>query len=259
LTTPRRRPGACVLTYHSVGGLPAGIDAATFERHLEYLSERYDIVLLRDLREGQGRDRARPLVCLTFDDGYRDNVDVAVPLLERFGLRATFFLPTGFLGGVFVTSARVRHPVMDWSQARDLHQAGHEVGAHTITHPRLTELPGSEAWREIAGSKAALETALDCEVVSFAYPKGDYSRKVASLAAAAGFRIAVTIGEGALPESPDWLALPRISARPGDSLLQFRHRLHPGFERYVRLLHRLQRAQPQAVPPHPVRAQQCLG
>lgn len=94
-----------ILTYHRVlpedDALLAGtVDAATFEWQMSLLAERFNVLPLTEaatrLRVGGLPSRA---VSVTFDDGYADNVSVALPILQRYGLTATFFIATGFLDG----------------------------------------------------------------------------------------------------------------------------------------------------------------
>ena len=224
-----------VLLYHSVGG-PGGVSARAFTRQIEYLVHRFRTLVLSDLPETvrAAPEGWRGVACVTFDDGYRDNIEVALPVLEAFGVPATFFLVPSLLGATF----RAGHPVMSALQARELLALGHEIGAHSLTHPRLTQVGDEQAQREIAGSKARLEDLLGVEVRAFAYPKGDHDGRVRALVAASGYRVAATVREGLVDRYPDWLALPRISARPSDSMLAFRCKLHPGIDLYERLVRR---------------------
>jgi peptidoglycan/xylan/chitin deacetylase (PgdA/CDA1 family) len=123
-TVPTWR-GVLVLNYHRVGEAAdqpwdRGMWSTTaegFDEHLAYLSRHIDVVGVADLQEVVGRKRGRH-VLLTFDDGYRDNYEVAFPLLQRHGLPATFFLSTGFLDAPAVAwwdeiSWMVRHAQHD--------------------------------------------------------------------------------------------------------------------------------------------------
>jgi peptidoglycan/xylan/chitin deacetylase (PgdA/CDA1 family) len=225
-----------VLLYHSVGG-EGGVPASAFARQLDYVAEHFRTVVLSDLPGLLGgAGESRTPACITLDDGYRDNVEVALPLLEARGVRATFFLISGLLGSSF--PSRAGHPLMDAGDAQGLVARGHEVGAHTRTHPRLTRLDAAEARREIEGSKAELEDLLGVAVTSFAYPKGDHNDAVRAAVGNAGFGVAVTVREGLVGPEPDWLALPRASARPGEGALAFHCKLHPGIDLYERLVRR---------------------
>src|SRR4029077_7769952 len=131
-----------------------------------YLAHRFRTVVLSDLPETAraATEDWGGVACVTFDDGYRDNIEVALPVLEACGVPATFFLVAPLLGASFPTG----HRVMSALQARELLALGHEIGAHSLTHPRLTQVGDEQAQREIAGSKARLEDLLGAEVRAFA-------------------------------------------------------------------------------------------
>ena len=225
-----------ILLYHSVGGdAPNSIPISTFERQMAFLAERFRVVPLRRFAE---TTTAEPFVaCVTFDEGYRDNREVALPILEWLGVEATFFVATGFLGNVFQTFAKPV-PMMTPAQVRELAGLGHEIGAHTVTHPRLTKVPLPKARAEMADSKKSLEDLLGTEVVSFAYPKGDYNAAIKDTVRAIGFRFAVTIREGLVGDAPDWLTLPRVWISDRLSMNTFKAKVSPAAEMYARIRER---------------------
>jgi peptidoglycan/xylan/chitin deacetylase (PgdA/CDA1 family) len=204
----RHRHGTrAIALYHSVGiARPESVSVGQFERQVALLASAFAVVPLRDLRRTM--QTARPdadIGCLSFDDGYLDNYTDALPVLERHGLKAAFFVATGFIGG---TLAGV--PMLQRHQIRELADLGHEIGAHGVTHRRLPHLPLAEARREMAESKALLEDLTGRPVVSFAYPYGAYTEVLRDEARAVGFDIAATARLRLVPPEPDWLALPRI-------------------------------------------------
>lgn len=105
-------------------------------------------------------------VTLTFDDGLVSQYRAAT-LLERYGYRGTFYVSSGLLGKTFEGI-----PVMDAAQARDLAARGHEIGGHTYTHVRPSEVDAQTFERELAADKTAL-AALGIETTGFAYPYGE--------------------------------------------------------------------------------------
>lgn len=159
---------------------------------------------------------------------------MALPVLERFGIKATFFITTGLAGKSLQTFAGVV-PLMDTEHIRELKALGHEVGAHTVNHVKLTQVPIEIARAEMEGSKRYLEDLLGSEVVSFAFPKGDYNETVKREAMKLGFRWAVTIREGLVPWQPDWLALPRVWINNRLSLSAFAAKVSPAVEWYERM------------------------
>lgn len=235
LAARRSHAGARVaLLYHSVGsGDPLSVPASAFAWQMQYLRERFHVVLLRDLpRAIAARTPEEPVASVTFDDGLLDNYERALPILDDFGVPATFFIPTGSIG----RSHRAffgDQPCMTAEHLRELSRRGHELGAHTIAHVDLTAVPPSRACREVSQSRTDLERLLGERVISFAYPKGRYDPSVKRSVAEAGFRCAATVEERLVPTAePDWLALPRVWIHPAMSRLQFRAKLSPAVNFY---------------------------
>ncbi|MDP2923951.1 MAG: polysaccharide deacetylase family protein [Candidatus Omnitrophota bacterium] len=187
------------------------IDTETFERQLEFFSRRYrcvtDIDIARAIENG---DRlGQRSVCITFDDGFADNYKYVFPLLEKYGLKATFY----------ITTSRIRlnetnKEFMSWEELKELVSRGHSIGAHTISHRILSRLSPEEIETEIAGSKRELEEKLNIRVVSFAYPHGKAGDIPAAICEQIlkkhGFSMAVTTLGGFVPLSgtfnPFWMS-----------------------------------------------------
>ncbi len=115
-----------------------------------------------------GRVSSTKLVAITFDDGFRDFFFTAAPILCNVGFSATIFLPTGFIG----SSPKMfkNRQCMTWDEVIKLHRMGFELGSHTVTHPKMTELPWASVIEEVRNSKTELEERLGEPVTSFAYP-----------------------------------------------------------------------------------------
>jgi peptidoglycan/xylan/chitin deacetylase (PgdA/CDA1 family) len=224
----RVSPVRAILMYHDVGG-PAGPDETSFTMQMRYLVDHFRTVRLNDLPETIST--GEPVACVTFDDGYRDACERAAPILDDVGVPATFFLPSGLMGEKLETSHGPRE-VIDADGARGLAERGHEIGAHSITHPRLTGLPRADAELEIGGSRDQLQATLGAPVSSFAYPKGDHDEAVVWAVREAGFRLAVTVREGLLRGSLDRLRLPRVAVHASTTMPQFRAKLSGGLEVY---------------------------
>lgn len=144
-----------------------------------FLAATLEGLASRGKRATSLRERAPGGVALTFDDGTTSDSEVALPLLAKAGMSATFF----------VVSSRVGTPGhMAEAQVRALDRAGMEIGSHSATHPYLTSVPADEARRELVGSKRALEAILGREVASFSFPGGEHDRRLVALAREAGYR-----------------------------------------------------------------------
>jgi peptidoglycan/xylan/chitin deacetylase (PgdA/CDA1 family) len=182
---------------------------------------------LQEFRSG-GNDN-RKTVVLTFDDGLRDFYTSAFPILQGHGQTASVFLPTAFIGdqpGHFKGQE-----CMTWSEARKLHEAGIEIGSHTVNHPRLYELGFDEIRAELASSKAMIEDRLGSVVVSFAYPYAfpvadqSFVRVFGDIVAQTGYRYCVTTVLGCVKPGDDAYCLKRLPANSSDDDALFRAKL----------------------------------
>ena len=145
-------------------------------------------------------------ITITFDDGFVSNLIEAVPLMKKVGVQAINYLVADRLGQTSDWEAREggeADPLMDESQVREWLAAGHQIGAHTCTHPRLSQLSDAQANEEISASRKKLEDRFGLPVEHFAYPYGDYNERTVELVRQAGFETAVTMHRGVnLPNTP---------------------------------------------------------
>lgn len=187
--------------------------------------------MLLAYRRGQLEIRRRPVI-ITFDDGYRDLFEHAVPILESHGFTAVFYLVTGLMGRTsrwLVAERGVEFPVMDWDAARQLSAAGFACGAHTVSHPRLPNLPEAACRGELVQSRLILEEQLGHEVRHLAYPFGRYSDRVRAIAAESGYQTACSVDIGISTAKDDVLALHRVPVSGYDSLVDFIWRLRTAY------------------------------
>jgi peptidoglycan/xylan/chitin deacetylase (PgdA/CDA1 family) len=163
-------------------------------------------------------------VLVTFDDGYRDNLENAVPILREHGYPAVMFVPIGYLGDTRPLPHEERlalrglvNRTLDWEELGDLERSGIRIESHGISHRPLTDLEIDEAAREIALSKLRLEDRLGRPVQAFAYAKGGeahYGLVHISLVQQAGYELAFTSVSGANTLSTDPLRLRRYNVEP---------------------------------------------
>ena len=179
--TPRPAGRTVVLCYHSVRPhtlMEYSTHFDVFEQHLAWLVEHCEVVDFGSVLQPSG---TRPRVCLTFDDGYVDNLEHALPLLKKYGVKATFFITTGFLERdptafswiqqTFGMSLQQVGP-LDRTVLDELFAAGMPIGAHTHTHRRLKDLSLDEQHDELERSKGILEQYLGIPILTMAYPFG---------------------------------------------------------------------------------------
>ncbi len=151
--------------YHGLlGGGAPHLERHQFVEQLEHLA-----------RSGRsvGPLHQRPQIALTFDDGYRDLLEVAVPLLEARHWKATVFLTCDGLNQLQPQHMAPK-PLLDWEAARQLVKLGWEVGCHTWSHRDLTQIPRQDWHREVVESREHLQQQLGVPVESFAPPLGRF-------------------------------------------------------------------------------------
>jgi peptidoglycan/xylan/chitin deacetylase (PgdA/CDA1 family) len=219
-----------VLMYHKVNDLwpnPTTVPTAVFEEQMALLGELgYVPVSLDAVREHflNGAALAPRAVLLTFDDGYRDNLENALPVLRRYGYPAVLFVPVAFLDDgrplpheETLHVLGVHNETLDWDELVELEAGGVRIESHGIGHRPLSELDPAEATREIALSKLRLEERLGREVEAFAFVKGsqaDYRPEHASLVQQAGYKLAFTSVSGANGPGTDPFRLRRYNIEP---------------------------------------------
>jgi len=155
-------------------------------------------------------------VFLTFDDGFRDVFEKALPIMRRHEFCGIQFLVSGLLGKTNEWQERegdVSEPLMDEAQVRDWLAAGHEIGSHTLSHPHLTGLAAPAAREEIRASKQQLEDRFGRAIKHFCYPYGDWNESVRGLVKEAGYETACTTESGVNSGTRDRFALKRFTAR----------------------------------------------
>jgi len=229
--------GVRILFYHRVADDrdELAVSPRDFRRQMDHLAtEGYrvvDVVQAAELLEG-GRPPART-VGLSFDDGFLDVAEQALPLLAERGFRATVFVAPAVVDGwvQFGWYRTPQPPLLGWDEIAELEQEGTlRFEAHSLTHPNLLALRDAAAWEEIMGSKVALEARLARPVVAFSYPSGLFGLRERRLVAAAGFRLAVSCEPGVNTSGTDRLALRRQQVDRRDRLLDFRAKLGGGHD-----------------------------
>lgn len=224
-----------------------------FQEHLEVISRHFQVVSLEELvrnsgatvgREtsldgsdahgsaphGSGPDRrpsagstskspqlgnGRRLLALTFDDGYTDVLNAALPCIEDRAMPVTVFVVAGAVGmdRFHWDSGRgglEGRPLSREELGRLASRPGVEIGAHTLSHPDLTTLSPPEARLQIAEGRDRLEALLHRPVLSFSYPHGGVNRPVQRAVSKSRFQLACASRPGLVTRSSDPLRLPRF-------------------------------------------------
>jgi peptidoglycan/xylan/chitin deacetylase (PgdA/CDA1 family) len=221
-----------ILMYHRVAEGITGrerrwsVTPVEFEDQLAFLKENhFRCVSIEEWAQAGALDRpvaGRP-VMLTFDDGYADFAEHAVPLLEKYGFRAEVFVVTGYVGGnnAWETAWPRRDQLMDWATLVDLPQATVRIGSHTHNHRMLPSLSSEDVLRELVTSRLTLEDRLGRPVSSIAYPYGPADGAVARLCGAAGYDYAYTTLHWWATIGRDLLRLPRLEVQGAQPIADF--------------------------------------
>ena len=198
------------------------VSTSKFKRQVQWLRWRgYTSITPRQWLRHRltGEPLPKKLVMFTFDDAYADIATNALPILERFGFSGAIYAITGKLANSLAWDGM---QVMTQEQLLYWASRGFEIGAHTRTHPDLTLLPDSAITEEVRGSKSDLVQA-GLELCSFAYPYGNYNRRVRDLLEDI-FQIALTCDQGLNDVNTDLLQIRRTMVQPGDTLLDIEFR-----------------------------------
>lgn len=211
--------GARILTYHSIGSRThdMNVTPVDFAKQMDWLAKNMHIIPLAEAVDGLDG------VAITFDDGYRDNLLNAAPVLQALRLPATCFICPGRMGTSMVRGEEAG-VLLTWDEARELAAGGVTIGAHTMTHPHLSRLSEDDQRREISESAREITDRLGRRPEAFAYPYGslaDYNDTSIRLVRETGFHYAVSNRYGVNPPGSDRWTLRRIWIDNTDTLETF--------------------------------------
>jgi peptidoglycan/xylan/chitin deacetylase (PgdA/CDA1 family) len=223
------------ICYHAVSDRwpsSMALTEAALSAQLAYLADRgYRGATITDAVRSRPRGKT---VVITFDDAYRSVFELAAPILRRFGFPGTLFVPTAFPA----TCQPMRWPGVDrwlgtpheselipasWEEIGALADSGWEIGSHTRTHPRLTQIDDEHLAEELEGSRSDCERALGRPCTSLAYPHGDEDERVVRACARAGYTVGATAPTPYYAPRP--LRWPRVGVHRQDDLAKFRSKV----------------------------------
>jgi peptidoglycan/xylan/chitin deacetylase (PgdA/CDA1 family) len=215
-------PTCVILYYHSI----AAECRQAFARQMDTVARLTTPIDLEDVpRLLPGKYYS----AITFDDGFQDAIENAVPELASRGIHATFFVTVGPLGkpAAWWPAAdpeRMR-PLATEEHLRSLPERWIRVGAHTMTHTRLSSLEESEARYEIVEPRRRLQSLMGYEIKTLSFPYGDFNEDVVRWSREAGYERAFTTQHQNAAEISKSFLVGRVIAEPTDWNLEFRLKL----------------------------------
>lgn len=215
------QPGVPVLLYHSVspsradGDDPWQVTLADFKQHMALVAASGRTPLTasgyaRWLR-GDTDLPQRPIV-VTFDDGFSDFADAALPVLDDLGIAATLFVTTGWVGRPGMLSPAALAELATVPSV--------ELGAHSVSHPHVDVLGYERAAVEIGDCRRWLQDRIGSSVDSYAYPHGSHSARTRRLVVAAGYRSAYAVKNALSHAADDPFAVARYTVHAGTTRAQ---------------------------------------
>lgn len=213
-----------VLNYHSVTMDPGNvvvISPAKLDVQMKYLHDHgYTPISLATfinlIEKKSGIVAPDKPVLLTFDDGYVDNVEEAMPILAKYNFPATLFMSPGMVEDA---------SYLNWEQVKQLQEAGWDIQPHGMTHPHLPKLSAEQQAYEITEARKLIEEKLGTQAEVFCYPYGEYNQTTLKLLKEHGFRYAFTIDQGYTTNQLSPYLLKRLFINGEESLKAFINKL----------------------------------
>jgi len=238
-TAKRLVSGIPILTYHafSRGSEPASryvIDEHKFTNQMAWLKRmRYSVLSLSEYIRLRLEYRLPPTrsVVVTFDDGYADNLRIALPILRRYGFSATIFLVSGRVGATndwAHNNGLINRHLLSWDDIKKMQDEGIDFGAHSRTHLSLLSLTAEKMQNEIRGAKNDLECKLSVPINYFAYPYGEFNSTIKNFVEQSGYNGACSVEWGLNTLRTSLFKLRRIEVFGTDSPIRFLFKLRFG-------------------------------
>lgn len=225
-----------ILMYHKV--LPekeiTGKDSLTvstenLEEQLQYIKNNYNTLFFNELEANKKQERK---LILTFDDGYLNNRQYLIPLLEKYRLKATIFIPTGLISTNETDESRY---MMTFEEIKALNPEFVEIALHSHSHINYSQISLQEAEHDLQENIRILEEKQITFSRVLAYPygkfpkKGEKKREFFAMLKKAGITSAVRIGNNiAYYPWQNNFEVKRIDIRGGDSFDVFKWKLRLG-------------------------------
>lgn len=179
-----------ILTYHSIDNSGSVISTSPekFRSQMQYLSDSScNVISLNEIATSIREKQPFPprSLAITFDDGFKNNYDIAYPILKEYEFKATIFPVTDYCGRNNQWHGQPAEipvlEIMNWDEVIEMANNGIDFGAHTVNHPNLTKLTYDKAEEEITRSKSILEKRIGKTPHFFAYPYGYFNKNIVNI------------------------------------------------------------------------------
>ena len=224
-------PSYRILVYHAIGGEVIGdrlnifsISPELFEKHIGYLANQRKITIV-DLDVAH-LNAKNDCITVTFDDGYKDNLYAAAPILEKYSFSYTVFVSTGFVE----SASKYFLSRYDIRKLSELPNA--TIGAHSVSHPSLVNCSNKDLENELVSSKHYIEDIIGMPVKAIAYPYGVVDKRVRDAAEQAGYTLGTCSYMYTNRSDCDQLLLSRTSMLGIDSLRIFKQKINGRWDWY---------------------------
>lgn len=235
-----RRRDIPVLMYHRViesddekGYYDTFVTKENFEKQMKYLKKNnYEPIFFKDIKNGEYKNRfSKKNVIITFDDGYRDNYKIVLPILKKYNFKIVLFLITDCDHNKWDVEAEGREkekrfPLMTKAEVQELINSGLvEIGGHTSHHLNMPSIDREILKEDLISSKEKLEKLTGEKLVSFAYPWGNNDNKSRELVKELGYSFAVSTESGTACFSDDLYEIQRIGIYSKDDIEKFKEKI----------------------------------
>lgn len=217
------------------------VSPSRFEEQIDFLNKNYRVISLQQALDELKDGIKKSGVVITFDDGYLDNLENALPVLHKYNIPATIFVTTAFCDQSY------SHPRyqenndrlhLDWDEVKAIaEQPDVIIGSHTISHPYLSRINKEESEREISNSKKIIEKKLARKIKFFCYPSGDFTKNEIEYVRESGYEAAVTVSPGTNYSLKKPYQLCRTEINDKDDASEIRKKLAGAYDPIHFLLH----------------------
>lgn len=231
-----------ILMYHQIDvPAPRGtqfrgltVHPKSFARQMNWMHRLgYRGLSMRDLAPYLSGERTGKVFGITFDDGFRNVLTHALPVLSALGFTSTNYLVAHQLDGTNVWDAHHNipsQPLMSKDQARQWSQSGQEVGSHTLDHVHLPDISDQDVRTQLVQSRRILSELIEQDVTAFCYPYGHFKPEHAKIVAESGYLNATTTQRGLANAQDSAFLLPRVGVWRTTHLVRFFQKCLTGYE-----------------------------